>query len=86
MSKGELALGLASCLVLNVSFLFGIDSALYSIVGDWLALVILGLNLAAIVVPAVKGHKGFAVGFALGYVAMVVLALGACFILISQLG
>ncbi len=85
MSKGELALGVASCLVLNLLLFFGTASVVFSWFGDGLGLVVLGLNIAAIVVPAVKGHKSFAVGFALGYVVMFVLALGACFLLIQSM-
>jgi hypothetical protein len=52
--------------------------------GGFGSLVVLGVNIAMIVVPAVKGHKGFAVGFALGYVVALILFLGACFILLAQ--
>jgi hypothetical protein len=48
------------------------------------SLLVLGVNIAMIVVPAVKGHKGFAVGFALGYVVAFVLLIGACFIALGQ--
>ncbi|MEP7021738.1 MAG: hypothetical protein ABI808_13900, partial [Pseudonocardiales bacterium] len=52
--------------------------------GGPLSLLALGVNVAMIVVPAAKGYKGFAVGFALGYAVAFVLFLGACFLVLAN--
>lgn len=51
----------------------------------FVGLLTLAVNIAVIVIAAAKGHKGFAVGFALGYVVAFVLFLGACFLLLAAM-
>jgi hypothetical protein len=80
MNKGEIVAGIAACLLGN----FALALLAFGPLGGSTPLVLLLANVAAIVVAAVRGHKAFAVGFALGYVAMFVLALGACFIAIAS--
>jgi hypothetical protein len=88
---GELFLGIVACVLGNI-LLFTVLGAVGSSLGQGgslsglIGLVILGINIAAIAIPAAKGHKSFAIGFALGYAVAFVLAAGACFLLISQLG
>lgn len=85
LRTGQMVLGVVACILGNLTAVPLIIVALSPIGGeDFIGIAIFGFNLIAIVLPAAKGYGSFAVGWVLGYVVAFVLAIGACFVLISQ--
>ena len=79
----EFFLGMVACVALNLGFLFLVPRI--DVFGQATALFIVAVNLIAIVLPGVKGHRSFSAGFAAGYGAIVMIGFVACFVAFSQL-
>jgi hypothetical protein len=73
----EFILGLVACVglaLLAIVLVSRVD--VLSVAGP---LVIVALNIVAMVVPAMMGHKSFSAGFATGYGVILLIGIIACF-------